>query len=255
MIASCRTQFLLTLVLVAVCAATAGCDAYPQEAPPLPPGGEETPPSPPTQTPPAEAPGGTGTQEVLPPVTPETAPPGAQPAVPRRSRPRRERTLAEKYADLVRKMTALEPRGIYLLIDTGTNRLYLMRGKCILRAAVCSTGSGRFLPDPPRSREWTFDTPKGEFRIQKKYVKPVWIKPDWAFIEEGEPLPKSLDERIAPEELGEYALDLGEGYLIHGTLYERALGLSVTHGCVRLGAKDLDAVFHAAKVGTRVYIY
>src|SRR5437867_8769531 len=89
----------------------------------------------------------------------------------------------------------------------------------------------------------------------KKYVKPVWIKPDWAFIEEGEPLPKSLDERIAPEELGEYALDLGEGYLIHGTLYERALGLSVTHGCVRLGAMDLDAIFHAAKVGTRVYIY
>jgi len=152
-------------------------------------------------------------------------------------------------------MAALEPRGIYLLIDTGTNRLYLMRGKCILRVAICSTGSGRFLPDPPRSREWTFDTPKGEFRIQRKYGKPVWIKPDWAFIEEGEPLPKSLDERIAPDELGDYAMDLGEGYLIHGTLYERALGLSVTHGCVRLGAKDLDAVFHAAKVGTRVYIF
>jgi len=152
-------------------------------------------------------------------------------------------------------MAALEPRGTYILIDTGSNRLYLMRGRCILRAAICSTGSGRFLPDPPRNREWTFDTPKGEFRIQHKYVNPVWIKPDWAFIEEGEPPPRNFEDRVAPEELGDYALDLGDGYLIHGTLYERALGLSVTHGCVRLGAKDLEAIFQSVRVGTPVYIF
>ena len=51
----------------------------------------------------------------------------------------------------------------------------------------------------------------------------------------GEPLPRSLEERLAPAELGAYAMDIGDGYLIHGTLYTRALGLSITHGCVRLG--------------------
>jgi L,D-transpeptidase YbiS len=152
-------------------------------------------------------------------------------------------------------MAALKPKGIYILIDTGTNRLYLMRDECILRAAVCSTGSGRFLPDPPRNREWTFDTPKGLFRIQRKFRNPVWIKPDWAFLEEGESLPSRFEERLAPGELGDYAMDLGDGYLIHGTLYERSLGLSVTHGCVRLGAKDLDAIYHTVRIGTPVFIF
>ena len=152
-------------------------------------------------------------------------------------------------------MASLAPRGTYILIDTGLNRLYLMRNGKVVRKAVCSTGSGRFLPDPPRNREWTFDTPKGEFRIQRKIVNPVWIKPDWAFIEDGENLPKNVAEREAPNELGDYAMDLGDGYLIHGTLYERSLGMSVTHGCVRLGAKDLDAVFHSVRIGTPVYIY
>ena len=32
-------------------------------------------------------------------------------------------------------------------------------------------------------------------------------------------------------------------------------GLAVTHGCVRLGAKDLEAVWKAAPVGTKVYLY
>jgi L,D-transpeptidase YbiS len=43
--------------------------------------------------------------------------------------------------------------------------------------------------------------------------------------------------------------------MIHGTLYERSLGMSVTHGCVRLGAADLEAIWKAAPVGTKVYMY
>jgi len=183
------------------------------------------------------------------PVVPSPAP------KPRRPRPKRPVTLKQKHDELKKKLAALAPKGTYLLIDTGTNRLYLMRNRCVLRAAVCSTGSGRFLPDPPRRREWTFDTPKGEFIIRRKVVAPVWIKPDWAFIEEGEAIPGRRAERLAPEELGDYAMDLGAGYLIHGTLYERSLGMSVTHGCVRLGAKDLEAVFKSVKIGTPVYIF
>ena len=50
-------------------------------------------------------------------------------------------------------------------------------------------------------------------------------------------------------------MDLGDGYLIHGTLYERALGLSITHGCVRLGDKDLESVYKTVRIGTPVYIF
>jgi lipoprotein-anchoring transpeptidase ErfK/SrfK len=190
------------------------------------------------------------------PPAPDTIPEPSAPApAPRKPRPHKPRSNQEQRDELQRRIDSLAPKGVFILIDTGLNRLYLMRDRCILRVAVCSTGSGRFLPDPPRNREWTFDTPKGEFRIQRKVVKPVWIKPDWAFIEDGEDLPHQSDDRLAPDELGDYAMDLGDGYLIHGTLYERSLGMSVTHGCIRLGAKDLDAVFHTVKIGTPVYIF
>jgi L,D-transpeptidase YbiS len=91
--------------------------------------------------------------------------------------------------------------------------------------------------------------------VRAKHPNPVWVKPDWAFLEVGEPIPRDLAARLAPTELGDYAMDLGDGYLIHGTLYERALGLSITHGCVRLGARDLDTVYHTIRIGTRVYIF
>jgi len=169
---------------------------------------------------------------------------------------RRElRDLRRRSESTEAKINALRPQGTYLVIDTGRNRLTLVKAEKPILEAVCSTGSGRALADPVRKRRWTFDTPRGEFFIRAKHPNPVWIKPDWAFLEEGEPIPRKLAERLAPMELGDYAMDLGDGYLIHGTLYPRALGLSVTHGCVRLGDDDLDTVYHTARIGTPVYIY
>jgi len=63
-------------------------------------------------------------------------------------------------------------------------------------------------------------------------VGPSWVKPDWAFIEEGEDIPKNYYDRIEEGVLGDYALEIGNGYFIHGTLYTRLLGKSVTHGCI-----------------------
>jgi L,D-transpeptidase YbiS len=164
--------------------------------------------------------------------------------------------LTDRAQSLERRLALLQPKApIYVVIDTGRNRLSLFEdGKETLNA-VCSTGSGRALVDPERNRRWTFDTPRGEFFIKAKHPDPVWIKPDWAFLEVGEAIPRKLAERLAPTELGAYAMDLGDGYLIHGTLYKRALGMSVTHGCVRLGDDDLDVVYHKVKVGTPVYIF
>jgi L,D-transpeptidase YbiS len=94
------------------------------------------------------------------------------------------------------------------------------------------------------------------FRVQGKLVDPLWVKPDWAFIEEGLPVPpKNHPDRYEYGTLGDYALSLGHGYLIHGTLYQRFLGLPVTHGCVRLGDDDLKEVYNKLVEGSRVYIY
>lgn len=165
------------------------------------------------------------------------------------------RALQQRAGSLESQIAALRPQGTYVVIDTGRNLLSLYRNGQKALEAVCSTGSGRALSDPVRRRLWVFDTPHGEFYIRAKHPDPVWVKPDWAFLEEGEPIPRDLAARLAPTELGAYALDLGDGYLIHGTLYERALGLSITHGCVRLGDRDLETVYKTVRIGTPVYIF
>jgi lipoprotein-anchoring transpeptidase ErfK/SrfK len=43
--------------------------------------------------------------------------------------------------------------------------------------------------------------------------------------------------------------------MIHGTLYERLLGRSVTHGCVRVGRDPLRTIVRQVKVGSQVFIY
>lgn len=156
---------------------------------------------------------------------------------------------------LVSRLAALAPRSVYLVVDTYRNRLRVYRGGELLRDAVCSTGSGAVLRDPETGREWIFDTPLGEHRVERKVRNPIWFKPDWAFVEEGFQPPKSSRDRIDDVSLGDYGLYLGDGYIIHGTLFQTLLGQRVTHGCIRLGDADLEYVYKNLPLGARVYLY
>jgi len=153
------------------------------------------------------------------------------------------------------RMAALRPRGRYVVIDTSRNRLQVYDGDTLLREAVCSTGSGTVLVHPSGKKVWTFDTPLGERRVVRKVRDPIWTKPDWAFIEEGFEPPKDVSLRVDRVSLGDYALYLGDGYIIHGTLFQTMLGQGVTHGCVRLGDEDLEYVYQTIPVGARVYLF
>jgi len=155
----------------------------------------------------------------------------------------------------LRRLAALRPHGRHIVIDTFGNRLLVYDGDTLLREAVCSTGSGTVLVHPSGKKAWTFDTPLGERRVIKKVKDPIWTKPDWAFIEEGFEPPKDFSLRVDRVSLGDYALYLGDGYIIHGTLFQTLLGQGVTHGCVRLGDKDLEYVYQTIPVGARVYLY
>jgi len=156
---------------------------------------------------------------------------------------------------LLAKLRKTVPKEAYVVIDRTNNRIWLRRGNEIEIEGICSAGSGHVLTDPTGKRTWTFDTPQGRFKVRQKTADPVWKKPDWAFIEEGKPVPRDPSERIEYGTLGEYALYLGDGYMIHGTLYERLLGRSVSHGCVRVGRDDLRVIYKAARVGTPVFIF
>ena len=164
--------------------------------------------------------------------------------------------LQSRYRSLSKQLTQLMPGQPYIVVDTARNHLYIKRRDQVMLDALASTGSGTILDKPGDAKgQWIFDTPRGEFIVQSKMVNPVWVKPDWAFVEEGLAIPKSAADRIEPGVLGEYALGFGKGYFIHGTLYPRLLGKNVTHGCIRLNDDDLKSVYRLARVGTPILIF
>ena len=67
--------------------------------------------------------------------------------------------------------------------------------------------------------------------------------------------PQGTKHRTIKGELGHYRLNLGDGYLLHGTPYARSIGAAVTHGCVRLADDDIEWLYENVPVGTKVYIY
>lgn len=156
---------------------------------------------------------------------------------------------------LRQRLAAVAPQGVYAVVDTAGNVLTLKKGDRVMRTAVVSAGSGSVLGDPAGNRQWVFDTPRGIRSVRSKIQNPIWVRPDWAFIEEGEPIPTKYNARLDPGAMGDYAIGLGEGYFIHGTLYTRLLGRNVTHGCVRVGDQDLKAIFHALSLGSRVILF
>jgi len=156
---------------------------------------------------------------------------------------------------LEKKINWINPYSSYMIVNTTTNTFRLYKGQKLIREGICSTGS-YILLEAPDQRKWIFKTPRGVFRILGKTKSPVWIKPDWAFIEEGLPVPPPNHEsRYEYGVLGDYALSLGQGYMIHGTLYKRFLGLPVTHGCIRLNDEDLEIVYKTLNIGSKVFIY
>lgn len=164
--------------------------------------------------------------------------------------------LNNKIDATTKKLNAFLPNEPYIVVNTTGNYFKLFNGKQeLIREGLVSTGSYTVLK-AGKNRQWIFKTPRGQLKVLAKTKDPVWKRPDWAFIEEGLKVPSyNHPSRYEYGTLGDYSLSLGDGYLIHGTLYKRFLGLPVTHGCIRMGDDDLELVFKTLKRGSKVYIY
>jgi L,D-transpeptidase ErfK/SrfK len=102
-------------------------------------------------------------------------------------------------------------------------------------------------------------TPLGETQVIARQKDPIWYPTASVRAEhaaEGDILPaKVLPGPQNP--LGNRALRLAAGdgtYLIHGTNNPIAVGLAVTHGCIRMYPEDIEALFPLVPVGTKVRI-
>jgi L,D-transpeptidase ErfK/SrfK len=162
--------------------------------------------------------------------------------------------LTGSVRDLAHQFAAAFSNELYIVVNPNSNRLSLRRGQKVVLDAAISTGKNTTLRF--RGQRWVFETPRGIMSVIRKKKDPVWIKPDWAFLEKGESIPP-LDSPKRREKgvLGAFMLDLGGGVMIHGTPQENLLGQSVTHGCVRVGYDDLKVLYDSVQVGTKVYIF
>jgi L,D-transpeptidase ErfK/SrfK len=102
-------------------------------------------------------------------------------------------------------------------------------------------------------------TPIGETRVIAKIKHPAWYPPKSIrkeHEENGDPIPTVVPP--GPDNpLGDFALRLAAGngeYMIHGTNNPIAVGMSVTHGCIRMYPEDVAALFPLIPVGTKVWL-
>jgi L,D-transpeptidase ErfK/SrfK len=102
-------------------------------------------------------------------------------------------------------------------------------------------------------------TPLGTTKITDKRTNPTWYPPASVRAEHaarGEPLPAAVPP--GPDNpLGAHAMRLGlpgGAYLIHGTNNPIAVGMAVTHGCIRMYPEDIAELFPLVKVGTAVHL-
>src|ERR1700736_3140727 len=105
--------------------------------------------------------------------------------------------------------------------------------------------------------DWT--TPLGETHLSSKQKNPSWYPPESVrkeHLANGDPLPKVVP--AGPDNpLGDYAMRLAVGggsYMLHGTNNPMAVGMAVTHGCIRMYPEDVAALFAKVPVGTKVWL-
>jgi lipoprotein-anchoring transpeptidase ErfK/SrfK len=86
-------------------------------------------------------------------------------------------------------------------------------------------------------------TPIGKFTVKEKLADPTYYGPEGVV---------SHDDPNNP--LGEYWLDLGDSYGIHGTIDPDSIGKADSKGCIRLRDADIAAVYDLLGIGSEVLI-
>jgi L,D-transpeptidase ErfK/SrfK len=102
-----------------------------------------------------------------------------------------------------------------------------------------------------------WSTPVGTTKITGKTKNPTWFPPASVrkeHREAGDPLPGKVPP--GPDNpLGAYMMTLGwPSYLVHGTNKPYGVGMRSSHGCLRFYPEDIEQLFGAIPVGTKVTV-
>jgi lipoprotein-anchoring transpeptidase ErfK/SrfK len=128
----------------------------------------------------------------------------------------------------------------FIIFDKRNVQFYLFdRNGRLLRIGPAAIGKGK-------TETGAFETPVGVFPIRSKVAVDDWVRPDWYFKEEGEPIPQRYEDRRVPG-FFRYKLVFDGARYIH---YAEATGGRLTHGCLGLDWEDAEAVYHTLEVGS-----
>jgi L,D-transpeptidase ErfK/SrfK len=102
-------------------------------------------------------------------------------------------------------------------------------------------------------------TPLGKTTVVQKRENPTWVPPESVrqeHLANGDPPLPAVVPAGPDNPLGAFAMRLGlaGSYLIHGTNNAIAVGMAVTHGCIRMYPEDIAELYPMVPVGTPVYL-
>lgn len=74
----------------------------------------------------------------------------------------------------------------YVVVSIADHRLWFREGDSVLFTAEVATGSGRILERSGSDTHWRFETPRGRLAVVSKELDPMWVPPDWHYVEEAQ---------------------------------------------------------------------
>lgn len=197
------------------------------------------------------------------------------------------RRATEQERELAQKEAALAPTDrAYLVVSLAEKRVLYLRGNDTLFRAPVAVGSGKTMVLGGTTKR--FITPRGRMSITHKELDPIWVPPDWHYIEYARKTGRRVVDmsNASPNALAGYApgqipvrgntviippygspqrahrgvlgvakLEMYDGYYFHGTDNPASIGTAASHGCIRMHKDDILWMYRNVPVGTAVYIY
>lgn len=99
---------------------------------------------------------------------------------------RRAGLESDSLAKLLTSIPAPTPNKPYIVVSIEEHRLWYRQGDSILFTAEVATGSGKVLERAEGDTHWRFETPRGRLTVESKETDPVWIPPDWHYVEQAQ---------------------------------------------------------------------
>ena len=141
--------------------------------------------------------------------------------------------LQSEVASAQQTIEDLHDSNFVITVSTAENKVYARRDGQLVFEAICSTGSNSQLRSGDRTM--IFRTPIGRFRIQSKEENPLWVPPDWHYIEEAQKTGMSV-VRL------NYGDRIGDLYVSGKNVYSNGFELPPGELIVRAGAVIIPPV-------------